>query len=59
MKSETDHHKGKGKKHKGITNQASKVPQCGSAGFHVDSRTTNMYSYWINIYCLYKKKFQI
>jgi hypothetical protein len=45
MKSETDHHKGKGKKHKGITNQASKVPQCGSAGFHVDSRTTNMYSY--------------
>ena len=44
MKSETDHHKGKGKKHKGITNQASKVPQCGSK-FHVDSRTTNMYGY--------------
>ena len=44
MKSESDHHKGKGKKHKGITNQASQVPQHGERT-EVSTRTTNMYGY--------------
>ena len=44
MKSDTDHHKGKGKKHKGITNQASSISKCGPRHY-TDSRTNNLYGY--------------
>jgi hypothetical protein len=44
FKSESDHHKGKGKKHNSVTNQASDVPQCGSKIYR-QTRTNNLYGY--------------
>jgi hypothetical protein len=44
FKSESDHHKGKGKKHHSVTNQASDVPQCGSKIYR-QTRTNNLYGY--------------
>jgi hypothetical protein len=45
MKSDTDHNKGKGRKHKGITNQASSVSSCGPRHYVDSSRTNNLYGY--------------
>ena len=45
MKSDTDHNKGKGRKHKGITNQASSVSKCGPRHYVDSSRTNNLYGY--------------
>jgi len=45
MKSDTDHNKGKGRKHKGITNQASSVSNCGPRHYVDSSRTNNLYGY--------------
>lgn len=45
MKSESDHHKGKGKKHHAITNQASSVSSRCSPKHHVSPKTNNMYSH--------------
>ena len=42
LKSESDHHKGQGKKCKSITNQASEVPQSGSK-MYKQMRTNNLY----------------
>ena len=45
MKSETEHHKGKVKKHKGITNHASHISKCGPRHYVDSSRTNNLYGY--------------
>jgi len=45
MKSDTDHNKGKGRKHKDITNQASSVSNCGPRHYVDSSRTNNLYGY--------------
>ena len=45
MKSETDHHKGKGKKHKSIANQASSVSSRCSPKDHKSQHTANMFTH--------------
>jgi hypothetical protein len=45
MKSESDHHKGKGKKHHSVANQASSVSSRCSPKDHKSHHTTNMFTH--------------
>ena len=45
LKSESDHHKGKGKKHQSITNQASSVSSRCAPKHHIPQHTNNMYTH--------------
>jgi len=45
LKSESDHHKGKGKKHNSIANQASSVSSRCSPKTHTSNHTSNMFTH--------------
>ena len=45
MQSESDHHKGKGKKHHSITNNAKEVSRHCNSKSHAPKRTANMYTH--------------